>query len=42
MVSVIGERIRDRRIWRDAVAYREMNVYFLLALALEVLRVHAC
>ena len=38
MVSVISERIRERRIWRDAVAYLERrNFYFLLASALEVL-----
>ena len=42
MVSVIGERIRDRRMWRDAVAYLETNVYFLLTSALEVLCVHVC
>ena len=42
MLSVIRERIRDRRIWRDAVAYLETNVYFLLTLALGVLCVRAC
>ena len=42
VVSAIRERIGDRRIWRDAVAYLETNVYFLLASASEVLCVHAC
>lgn len=42
MVSAIRERIGDRRIWRDAVAYLETNVYFLLASASDVLCVHEC